>query len=337
MHPEMSLILLTVLAGAGQGIFIVLVLLDAFLLGSGGVTSSFLLSAGIASLLFPLGGMAASFAHLGHPERGWKAILKWKQSWLSREVIFLPAFLGFDALYLFLLYNGAPAAQRLAAGLFGVIAAIGLYISSAMLYAAIRFVKEWANVYTPLNFVLFGLTSGAAAAAAAAHYTMPGAPVGGALAWTVALLAAFSLVLKAMAFRHNAQVYPAIGMKQALGMNNPHIRQTDMGTSYAHFNTKEYSFPITRRQNGTQQMAVLAAAFFLPLAMALYAAMNPAMKQGGLFSTAALLIVAGLVLERRLFFIQGNHLQNLYYGNFRRNEVANPVASPAKPGTPLPK
>ena len=337
MYPEMSLVFLTVLAGVGQGMFILLVILDALFLKSGEVTSRFLMAAGIASLIFPLLGMAASFFHLGNPMRGWKAILKWKQSWLSREVIFLPAFVGLDMLYLLLLYGGAPELYRLFAGFLGIVAAMGLYLSSAMLYAAIRFIKEWATALTPINFVLFGLTSGAAATTAAAHYTMPGMAIGYLLSYLVAFLAAFSLVMKGLAYQYNASVYSGIDIKNALGMNNPHIRLMDTGAAYSHFNTREYFLPMTRRQNDIQQALVLGISFFLPLLMAFYAAYNPASKLGGLFSTAALLIVAGLILERRLFFIQGNHIQNLYYGNYRRNAVQNPVASKAKSGTPQPK
>ncbi len=337
MYPEMSLVFLTVLAGVGQGMFILLVILDALFLKSGEVTPHFLMVAGITSLIFPLIGMAASFFHLGNPMRGWKAIFKWKQSWLSREVIFLPAFVGFQLLYLLLLYSGAPGLYRLFAGFLGIVAAMGLYISSAMLYAAIRFIKEWATALTPINFILFGLTSGTAVTTAAAHYSMPGMAIGYLLSYLVAFLCAFSLVMKGLAFQYNATVYSDIGVKNALGMNNPHIRLMDTGAAYAHFNTKEYFLPMTQRQNGIQQTLVLGISFFLPLLMALYAAYYPALKQGGLFSTAALLIILGLILERRLFFIQGNHIQNLYYGNYRRNEVQNPAASKAKPGTPQPK
>ncbi len=337
MYPEMSLVFLTVLAGAGQGMFILLVLLDALFLKSGEITPHFLMVAGIASVIFPLTGMAASFFHLGNPQRGWKAIFKWKQSWLSREVILLPAFVGLQLLYLLLLYIGAPDLHRVFTGFLGIIAAIGLYLSSAMLYAAIRFIKEWANALTPINFILFGLTSGAATITAAAHYTMPSMAIGYLLSYLVAFLAAFSMVMKGLAFQYNANIYSGIGIRNALGINNPHIRLMETGAAYPQFNTKEYFFPITPAQNGIQQAAVIGISFFLPLVMALFAVWNPMIKLGGLFSTAALLIVAGLILERRLFFIQGNHIQNLYYGNYRQNEVQNPAASKAKSGTPKPK
>ena len=53
----------------------------------------------IAAFSLVIGGLMASFFHLGHPERGWRAIARWRTSWLSREVIVLPAFMGMTALY----------------------------------------------------------------------------------------------------------------------------------------------------------------------------------------------------------------------------------------------
>ena len=39
-------------------------------------------------------GLGASFLHLGRKTRAWRAVLMWRTSWMSREVIVLPAFIG---------------------------------------------------------------------------------------------------------------------------------------------------------------------------------------------------------------------------------------------------
>ncbi len=44
-------------------------------------------------------GQLYSFFHLGHPERAWRSAAMWPTSWLSREVIVLPAFMGTVFLY----------------------------------------------------------------------------------------------------------------------------------------------------------------------------------------------------------------------------------------------
>ena len=62
-------------------------------------------------LLIALG---VSFLHLGRPGRAWRAVAMWRTSWLSREVIVLPAFIAVVALWLVLPCQGpgARAARR---------------------------------------------------------------------------------------------------------------------------------------------------------------------------------------------------------------------------------
>lgn len=47
-----------------------------------------------------LGGMALSTLHLGRKARAWRAMLNWRRSWLSREVLSYSAFLGLAGLSL---------------------------------------------------------------------------------------------------------------------------------------------------------------------------------------------------------------------------------------------
>ena len=53
------------------------------------------------------GGRAvSSFFHLGRPERAWRSAARWRTSWLSREVIVLPAFMGAVAAWGLIHYLG---------------------------------------------------------------------------------------------------------------------------------------------------------------------------------------------------------------------------------------
>jgi DMSO reductase anchor subunit len=83
MHPAYSVILFTTASGAGLGLLAWLALLgmlDAVpadrWLGVVGLGLAFVLVAG---------GLIASTAHLGRPERAWRAFSQWRTSWLSRE------------------------------------------------------------------------------------------------------------------------------------------------------------------------------------------------------------------------------------------------------------
>ncbi|RYF14368.1 MAG: DMSO reductase, partial [Comamonadaceae bacterium] len=92
MNPAWSVVFFTVLAGFGQGLAVVLAL--AVLAGGLAPASPFLLSGLALSMALLMAGLAASFLHLGHPLRAWRAAAMWRTSWLSREVIVLPAFIG---------------------------------------------------------------------------------------------------------------------------------------------------------------------------------------------------------------------------------------------------
>ena len=83
MHPAYSVILFTTASGAGYGLLVWLALLG--MLGLVPPDSGLGL-VGIASALALItAGLLASTAHLGRPERAWRAFSQWRTSWLSRE------------------------------------------------------------------------------------------------------------------------------------------------------------------------------------------------------------------------------------------------------------
>ena len=94
MHPAPSIVVFTVLSGAGYGLLALLGL--GVLLGTMPATPA----TGLAGLGLGLGlataGLVSSTFHLGHPERAWRALSQWRSSWLSREGVaalatFVPA------------------------------------------------------------------------------------------------------------------------------------------------------------------------------------------------------------------------------------------------------
>ncbi|MGM0679132.1 MAG: DmsC/YnfH family molybdoenzyme membrane anchor subunit, partial [Pseudomonadota bacterium] len=75
MHPAFSVIFLTTLIGAGQGLF--LALFSGQLYSAVNLlpaqSSNFYVTGSIIALVLMIGGLAASFLHLGRPERAWRA------------------------------------------------------------------------------------------------------------------------------------------------------------------------------------------------------------------------------------------------------------------------
>ena len=115
MNPAWSVIFLTTLIGAGQGLFLALYAVDISAgFGQLAPAPAKFFSAGSGlSVALLVAGLAASFLHLGHPERAWRAAAMWRTSWLSREVIVLPAFIG--AVFVYGAadhYGGASAVDR---------------------------------------------------------------------------------------------------------------------------------------------------------------------------------------------------------------------------------
>src|SRR5690606_34239093 len=85
MHPGYSIIFFTTASGAGYGLLILMGLgAAAGLLPSGQLFG--LVGLGIAAALISAG-LLSSAAHLGRPERAWRAFSQWRTSWLSREAV----------------------------------------------------------------------------------------------------------------------------------------------------------------------------------------------------------------------------------------------------------
>ncbi len=70
--------------------------------------------------------------------------------------------------------------------------------------------------------------------------------------------------------------------------------------------------------------------FILPIIILMVGYM-PLMKgeSGSLLIVALLSMLAGGLAERWLFFVEGNHVQNLFYDNFPVAPQKNPILSPS--------
>src|SRR6185503_7092945 len=158
VRPAFSVILLTTLCGAGQGLFV------AAYAAEGSV--GFRKAAFALAALLAAAGLVASFFHLGRLRPAWRAASQWRTSWLSREVIALPAFVaGAAACFLF------PGHLFLETAVLAL--CLALFLCTAMIYACLKFLQEWATPLTVLNFFLLGSASGFTLAAALAAVLAP--------------------------------------------------------------------------------------------------------------------------------------------------------------------
>lgn len=309
MRPAFSVIFLTTLIGAGQGLFLVLWATDFVtrhaIAGPPPAPGFFVVGALMAALL-AAGGLAASFFHLGRPERAWRAASQWRTSWLSREVIALPAFLGALVAYAAAHAYGWSSLPWM--GFAGLVACAALFVCTGMVYACIRFLQEWASPLTVVNFALLGIASGTTAAAALAAFLAPD--------WAVAYAVGASLLtLVACAGRlasllRNARLRPRSTLQSAIGIKHPQIAQKAQGFMGGSFNTREFFHGAAPARMRSIKWGFLLLAFPVPV---LLLAAGIASGAAVAFVGAFVVQYAGLLAERWYFLAQANHPQNLYY------------------------
>jgi sulfite dehydrogenase (quinone) subunit SoeC len=309
MHPPWSMIFFTTLAGAAQGLLLALVGIDvAASLGRvvpGPGASLYVVGAAVVLLLCGIGLAAATF-HLGHPLRAWRAAAMWRSSWLSREIIVLPAFMGCVALWsgLHWLTNAAALGWGLAAAALALL----LYLCTGMIYAAVKAIREWATPMTPLNYTLLGLASGLLLCTALAAALAPALATNLAIAAVIMTLAGG--VTRSLTLWRNLTLPPKTTLQSALGVRHPRIVQTSQGMTAGSFGTREFFHGHAGWHVIGMRVCAAVFAIVAPVAALL-------MLGAGLSAGVALLLFVvqyfGLLAERWSFFAEGQHPQNLYH------------------------
>ncbi len=322
MHPAFSVIFLTTLIGVGQGLFLALYTGQLYSVVEVVPVEDSHNHYGIGALvalLFLGAGLLSSFFHLGHPERGWRAIARWRTSWLSREVIVLPAFMGAVALYgmvhyldfnpvLFTFRETFQVDLSLVIGGLTTVLAFTLFLCTAMIYACIKFLQEWATPLTVVNYTLLGSASGFTLATAFAAYqgSLLTDFYGG---WAI-LLTLAGLVTRISSLVRNRRIKHKSSLRSAIGIRHAKIVQKSQGFMAGSFNTREFFHGAPAAVFKLVKWLFLVTVFPLPILL---------LSLGMAASAAPVLVMAfivqylGLLAERWFFFAQANHPQNLYY------------------------
>ena len=308
MRPAYSVILLTTLIGASQGLFLAIFGADlAGRIGLGPRPEAAFLAAGAGvSIALLVAGVIASVFHLGRPERGWRAFSRWRTSWLSRELIVLPAFgaAAFAWGTAQLLRIDPP----LALGVTAALLALALYLCTGMIYACLPFLREWHSPLTVLNYLVLGVASGTTLAAALAAALAPAiAPAfaGWALAFTAAGFAS-----RGASLLRNAGLAPRSTPATAIGVDHPRVVQVTRGFTARAFNTHEFFHGRPAGVVQAVKWVFLLLAFVAPALVLAASLPSPAT---GACAFAFAVQMAGLMAERWHFFADASHPQNIYY------------------------
>ncbi len=262
MNPAWSVIFFTTLIGWAQGL---VVALSIGTLAGRPPTRELLLAGLTTAIVLSVIALGCSFLHLGRPERAWRAVMMWRTSWLSREVIVVPAFIAWIVLWL--IVESAWSSYAIFP-LGAIVLALLLWLCTAMIYACLKFIREWSHPFTIVNYVLLGLASGVLFTAAIAvvagdpRYAVACSQAGMALT-------AVALAVRTASLIRNAKPRPVSTLQSATGIRTPQIKQMSMGMSAGAFNTREFfhgkSFGALRCVKGS----FVVLTFVLPIALVL--------------------------------------------------------------------
>jgi DMSO reductase anchor subunit len=287
MHPAPSVILFSVLSGAGFGLL-------AYL-GFGVVTPSGWAAFAWWGLGYGLAvaGLLASTFHLGNPSRAWRAFSQWRTSWLSREawasvaslVVLAPVALS-DWLGL-----GWPRGV----GVIGAVLALTTVFTTAMIYTQIKAVPRWHHWITPVMFLGFAITGGAILAGQAY------APV--------LLLALLVILLTVWRIGDGQFARAAQTMGTATGLDRiGTVTVFEQAHTAGNFLMREMIFVVGRKH--AQKLRIIAAtlACVIPAAALM---ILPPLAATPIAATSHLI---GALAARWLFFAEAEHVVGLYYG-----------------------
>lgn len=302
MRPAWSVVIFTTIAGAGQGLFLMLVLGD----GLFGLPGELLFVGAVATLALTGVGLVSSTFHLGHPERGWRAAAMWRTSWLSREVIVLPAFMASVFFWAAGLWLDWPESVMLLLVALGVVTALLLYLCTAMIYACLPFLQEWRTPLTVFNYFAIGLTTGAFLAALLAAILHP--PIEIVFAMAALVIGSLAYLGRLASLARNARLRPKSTLATATGVKHPKIVQIAQGSMGGSFNTREFFHGRPREVVRAFRLTMLV--LMLPVPSLLVLAGGPSV---GVLTLALVTHYAGVLAERWYFFAEARHPQNLYY------------------------
>ncbi len=322
MHPAFSVIFLTTLIGIGQGLFLALYTGQVYSLAKllpAQDSQGFYALGSFVALVFLVAGLVASFFHLGHPERAWRAVTQWRTSWLSREVIILPMFMGLVFLYtvvhffgftqpLFTIAGTLPVDLSLLIGLLASIVAFALYVCTAMIYASLKFLKEWYTPLTVINYTFLGLASGFMLAAAfSAYKQIDLVAFFGTWAVIFTMIAAIGRVaslIRNRKLRHN------FDLSSAIGVRHQQMTQQSQGFLGGSFNTREFFHHKPEGYVNSVRRLFLLLVFIVPVLLIATAYF----LESEIIPIAAFVFqYVGLIAERWYFFAEAKHPQNMYY------------------------
>jgi DMSO reductase anchor subunit len=311
MHPAFSVIFFTTASGAGYGLLALTGVLAPLRLIP--ADRGFALTLLALALGLITAGLLSSTAHLGHPERAWRAFSQWRTSWLSREGVlslatYIPAGLFAIGWVLFGRLDGVFAIIGFATA---VLALITVYCT-AMIYASLKPIHAWHNAWVVPSYAALALMTGTLWLNALTHAWGAGTPGLGGLA---AAGTALGFLAKEGYWRFIDTTLGPSTAESATGLGaRGKVTLLDGPHTQANYLQREMGYAIARKHSAKLRRISRLLAFALPLLLTLLALLIDGTLAVPMTLLAAVLGMLGVLIERWLFFAEARHTVALYYG-----------------------
>lgn len=309
MHPAFSVILFTTLSGAGYGLLFWLGLV--LLSGGAGLPPRMQLAGLVAGAVLVIAGLLASVAHLGRPERAWRAFSQWRTSWLSREGVAAVFSLAVMAALGAALCTGAGGGTMRVLAILLCLSSLLTVYCTARIYSCLRPVPAWHNRWVLPGYLLLAVASGGVwlwgLLAFGASATLQGL-FDLLLPWLVVAAVAVKFAYWRHIDTRAAGITPASLLGLAAGSR---VSPFEAPHTEGNFLLKEMGFALARKHGRPlRRLAVLLMALVLPLLMA--SQLLPPFRLPAAVM-AVLAVMSGVLVERWLFFAQARHVVLGYY------------------------
>ena len=308
MHPAFSVLIFTVTSGAGYGLLA--------WLGAGqllGFTQTLTVNQqiiiGLMAMVLVSIGLVSSTMHLANPKNAWRSFSRFRTSWLSREAVFailLYPVAGLYAAAIFWQWSGI----NILAGLSMILALVTLFTTS-MIYASLKTIRQWHTPMVPALFMAYALISGGLLFLAVSALFVVLKPQ---LLAVVMGLVIITLALKLVYFFWQGKPQGAT-IQTATGFSQASVRLLDAGHSAPTFLNREFGYQIAADQLFRLRIVMTLVTFIVPLGLVYWVSGGAVRIE--LLGLAWVIMMAGLLLERWLFFAEARHVVRLYQGEQR--------------------
>jgi DMSO reductase anchor subunit len=254
-------------------------------------------------------GLVSSTMHLTNPKNAWRSFSRFRTSWLSREAVFailLYPVAGLYAAAIFWQWSGI----NILAGLSMILALVTLFTTS-MIYASLKTIRQWNTPMVPALFMAYALISGGLLFLAVDAFFGTLKPQ---LQAVVMGLVVITLALKLVYFFWQGKPQGAT-IQTATGFSQASVRLLDAGHSAPTFLNREFGYQVAADQLLRLRIIMTLVTFIVPLAL-VYCVFG-GLVMAELLGLAWLIMMAGLLLERWLFFAEARHVVRLYQGEQR--------------------